>query len=248
MTTPLLVTERDGHLLATLSRPQARNAIDLALVEHLHQLCDRLERDPQPLVLTGSGGIFAAGADIRQLRERGPREALAGINSTVFDRVARLPMPTVAAIDGPAIGGGAELAYACDFRIATERAYFANPEVNLGIAAAAGACYRLRELVGLPIATQMLLGGRTLSAQEALTFGLVAELTAGEDELLPAADRLVARIGRGSALAVRITKLALHAPPSAHPAFDNVAQAVLFGDAEKTKRMTAFLDRSQEAR
>jgi enoyl-CoA hydratase len=246
--TPLIIEQRGGHTLATLSRPEARNAIDTTLVEHLHLLCERLERDPQTLVLTGSDWIFAAGAEIRQLRERGPCDALAGINSTVFDRIARLPMPTIAAIDGPAIGGGAELAYACDFRIATIRAYFANPKVNLGIAAAAGACYRLRELLGLAMATQILLGGRKLSAAEALAHGLIGELAETEQELQQATDRMVARIGAGSALAVRITKLALHAPAAAHPAVDNLAQAMWFGDAEKTFRMSAFLDRAKQAR
>ena len=240
---PVLSEQRDGYLVATLHRPEARNAIDTATVDALHELCAGLERAPQPLVLTGAGGVFAAGADIRQLRERGPADALAGINSGLFDRIARLPLPTIAAVDGPAIGGGAELAYACDLRLATDGAVFANPEVGLGILAAAGACWRLRDLVGLPVATQMLLAGRRLDAAEALRLGLVAEVLPDAAALAEAAERLVRRIAAGSALALRLTKLALHAPPGAHPGFDNVAQAVLFGDAEKTTRMTAFLNR-----
>ena len=90
MTGRITVSESEHHLLARFTRPEARNAIDLDFITELHALCDRLEREPKVLVLTGSEGFFAAGADIRQLRERGPVEALAGINSRAFDRVARL--------------------------------------------------------------------------------------------------------------------------------------------------------------
>ena len=237
------VEELDDRVVATLDRPARKNAIDAAMVGELHALCASLESTPRVLVLTGAGGVFAAGADIRQLKERRREDALAGINSGVFDRVARLPMPTVAAVDGHALGGGAELAYACDFRIATPRARFGNPEPQLGILAAAGATWRLRELVGTPVAKQVLLAGRVLDGEEALAAGLVTEL-AEPDELLTRAHALVDRMLRADPLALRLTKLALAAPPGAHPGFDDVAQAVLFESEEKLRRMTAFLDRS----
>ncbi|MEV6034218.1 enoyl-CoA hydratase/isomerase family protein [Nonomuraea sp. NPDC052116] len=151
------IEDGPDRMLVRLDRPQVRNAIDAAMVTDLHAVCAELERRPRILVLTGSDGIFAAGADIRELRERRREDALAGINSGLFDRIARLPMPTIAAVDGPALGGGAELAYACDFRLATPRARFGNPEAGLGIMAAAGACWRLRELVGEPLAKEILL-------------------------------------------------------------------------------------------
>ncbi|GLW06485.1 putative enoyl-CoA hydratase/isomerase [Microtetraspora sp. NBRC 13810] len=219
-----------------------RNAIDAATVAELHEVCADLERRPRVLVLTGSDGVFAAGADIRELRERRRDDALAGINSGLFDRIARLPMPTIAAVDGPALGGGAELAYACDFRLATPRARFGNPETGLGIMAAAGATWRLRELVGEPLAKEILLAGRVLSAEEAHAVRLVNELVPAE-ELLDAADRWAGRILKNAPLALRLTKLALAAPPGAHPQFDNIAQAVLFETEEKHERMTAFLER-----
>lgn len=230
----------------TLCRPEVRNAIDAAMVSELHAVCDRLERWPELLVLTGEGSTFAAGADLREMRERGREDALRGINSGLFERIAALPMPTVAALNGPAIGGGAELAYACDFRIATPPVVFANPEVALGIMPAAGACWRLRELVGTSVARQVLLAGRRLGADEALGTGLVDEVVAPE-ELLPAAARLVERLGRATPLALRLTKLALAAPDGAHPRFDDVAQAVLFETSEKRERMTAFLERKGRA-
>ncbi|MFG5092468.1 enoyl-CoA hydratase/isomerase family protein, partial [Campylobacter lari] len=107
-------------------------------------------------------GIFASGADIGQLRERRRDDALRGVNSQVFDRIHRLPMPVIAAIDGFALGGGAELAYAADFRIATPALKMGQPETSLGITAAAGAQWRLKELVGEPVALELLLAGRIL--------------------------------------------------------------------------------------
>lgn len=242
MSGTLKVEEGRDRVLVQLDRPHVRNAIDAEMVAELHEVCAGLERRPRIMVITGTDGVFAAGADIRQLRERRREDALAGINSGLFDRIAKLPMPTIAAIDGPALGGGAELAYACDFRIATPRARFGNPEAGLGIMAAAGACWRLRELVGEPLAKEILLAGRVVSAEEALAVRLVNELVA-EDELLAAADRLAARIARNAPLALRLTKLALAAPPGAHPRFDDVAQAVLFETEDKHERMTAFLER-----
>src|SRR5690606_8184049 len=137
-----------------------------------HDVCALAEREPRVLVLFGHStperGVFAAGADIAQLAQRRRADALRGINSGLFRRIAQLPMPAVAAVDGVALGGGAELAYAADFRIATPRARFGNPEPGLGIAAAAGAAWRLAELVGEPVAKEVLLAGRVLTAEEAL--------------------------------------------------------------------------------
>ncbi|WP_432826744.1 enoyl-CoA hydratase/isomerase family protein [Dactylosporangium sp. CA-092794] len=237
----LRVEAGEDRVVATLTRTRARNAIDRATVEELHRLCDLLERRPRPLILTGAGGTFAAGADIAELRERRREQALAGINSRVFDRVARLPLPTVAAVDGPALGGGAELAYACDIRLATPAAVFANPEPGLGILAAAGATWRLRELVGASIAKQVLLGGYRLDAEAALRCGLVAEIVAPE-ELLGRAHALLDTMVRQSALALRLTKLVVDAG-GAHPVADDLAQAVLFETEDKQRRMTAFLER-----
>jgi len=234
--------ESADRVVATLSRPEVRNAIDADTVASLHQVCELLEREPRPLIITGGTEIFAAGADIGQLRERRNVDALAGINSGIFDRIARLPMPTVAAIAGYALGGGAELAYACDFRIGTPTARLGNPEGQLGILAAAGASWRLIELVGEPLAKEILLLGRVLTAEEAREVRLLNSVVEA-GELLAAAHQMVDRLLRSAPLALRITKLAMRMPREAHPAFDNVAQAVLFETDEKVERMTAFLER-----
>lgn len=140
----LHVDEREDRVVVTLDRPAQRNAINAEMIDELHQVCGRLERDPKLLLLAGRGDHFAGGADIAELRERGREEAFAGINRTLFDRIGKLPLPTVAAVSGYALGGGAELTYACDIRIATTTAVFGNPEPNLGIMAAAGAAIDCR--------------------------------------------------------------------------------------------------------
>ena len=137
--TTLILREGADRLHVELNRPDVRNAINDDMVDELHAVCTSLEREPRILILTGTStperGVFAACADIRQLLERGRDEALAGINSGLFTRIARLPMPVIAAVDGFAIGGGAELAYAADIRIASTRAVFGNPETAIGILA-----------------------------------------------------------------------------------------------------------------
>lgn len=238
----LHVEDLGDRVVARIDRPATRNAIDADLVAALHALCADLERDPRVLVLAGGEGIFVSGADIAELRARGREDALRGINSSLFDRIAALPMPTVAAVDGPALGGGAELAYACDLRIGTPRARFGNPEAGLGIMAAAGATWRLRDLVGEPLAKQVLLAGRVLDAEQCLGAGLLGEVVEPED-LMGTAHALVDRVLRSSPLALRLTKLAMRMPAGAHPAFDDVAEAVLFETEDKAERMTAFLER-----
>ncbi|SIG55086.1 Putative enoyl-CoA hydratase/isomerase [Mycobacteroides abscessus subsp. abscessus] len=244
---PLLVERRDDRMVIRLNRPEVRNAIDLTMVEALHEVCAELEAHPQVAILTGTGGTFAAGADIGQLRERRRDDALAGINSKIFSRILDLPMPVIGLIDGYALGGGAELAFACDFRIGTPATKIGNPEPGLGILAAAGAAWRLRELVGEPRAKEILLAGRTLQADEARSIGLLNDVVDPE-ELEAAGEALADRIASFAPLAVRLTKSAFHAPREAHPLIDNVAQAVLFETDEKFARMDAFLARREEKR
>ncbi|MBX6721627.1 MAG: enoyl-CoA hydratase/isomerase family protein [Dactylosporangium sp.] len=242
----LIIEEQADRLVVTLSRPEKRNAIDAGTVEELHEVCAALEREPKLLLLTGgTDGIFAAGADIAQLRERGRTDALAAINQGVFARIRALPLPSVAAIDGPALGGGAELAYACDLRVCTARSFFGQPEVRLGIIAGAGATYRLPALIGEARAKEILFTGRRVDAEEALRIGLVNRVVAEPGELLPAAHELLDEIARASFLALRLTKLAVDAPAAAPPQVDLVSQAVLFEDEEKYRRMSEFLSRKR---
>ena len=238
----LLVEERPDRLVVLLNRPEVRNAIDQQMVDELHRVCAHLEQTPKVLIIAGTNGVFASGADIAQLRERRRDDALQGINSTIFVRIAKLPMPVIAALDGFCLGGGAELAYAADFRIGTPEVRIGNPETGLGILAAAGASWRLKELVGEPVAKEILLAGTVLRADRALAVGLITEVH-DADRLMDAAHDLADRIGRQDPLAVRITKSVFHAPAEAHPLIDQLAQGILFESQAKFDRMQAFLDK-----
>lgn len=245
----LTISETDDRFHAQLNRPEVRNAIDAAMIDELHAVCAHLEAFPKTLILSGTEaggkGIFASGADIGQLRERRRDDALRGINSTAFDRIAKLPMPVIAAIDGYALGGGAELAWAADFRLATPRVKVGQPETGLGIIPAAGALWRLKELAGEAIAKEILLAGRILSAEEAFSHGLVSSIHEPED-LLAAAEELAGRIAKQDPLAVQVSKRVFAMPREAHPHVDNLAQAILFESQAKFDRMQAFLDRKKQ--
>ena len=239
---PLLVERRADRVVATLNRPSKRNAIDQGMIDGLHELCAELEAQPRTLIVTGAGGTFAAGADIGQLRERHAEDALRLINATAFIRINELPMPVVAAVDGFALGGGAELAYAADIRIGSHTLRMGNPETGLGIIAAAGATWRLRQIIGDARASELLLTGRSVGAAEALAIGLVSSLHTSED-LLPAAHAIVDRIAANDPLATQYTKRALRAPRKKHPAIEAELQSELFESPEKQRRMTAFLEK-----
>ena len=238
----LRIEEHRDRVIATLDRPEKRNAIDQATIDALHDLCALLERTPRTLIITGTDGVFAAGADIAQLRDRTADDARRAINATAFIRVHDLPMPVIAALDGYALGGGAELAYAADIRIATPSLRIGNPETGLGIIAAAGATWRLPEIVGDARASELLLTGRALDAEEALRWGLVSSLHQ-VDELLAAAHRIVDRIAANDPLATQHTKRALRTPRAGHPAIEVELQAELFESPEKIRRMTDFLEK-----
>ena len=239
---PLLIERRSDRVVAMLHRPDKRNAIDQATIDALHALCSELEAEPRILILAGSGGTFAAGADIAQLRDRTAADALRGINATAFIRVHELPMPVIAAIDGHALGGGAELAYAADIRIGSTSLKIGNPETGLGIIAAAGATWRLREIVGDARASELLLTGRILDADEALAAGLISSVHPS-DQILAAAHTIADRIAANDPVATQYTKRALHAPRDRHPSIDGELQAELFESPEKQRRMTAFLEK-----
>jgi len=238
----LLVEEQQDRLVVLLNRPEVRNAIDQQMVDELHSVCAYLEQTPKVLILAGTEGVFASGADIAQLRERRRDDALQGINSTIFVRIAKLPMPVIAALDGFCLGGGAELAYAADFRIGPPGIRIGNPETGLGILAAAGASWRLKELVGEPVAKDILLAGAVLRADRALAVGLITEVHEPA-QLMDGAHALADRIRQQDPLAVRITKSVFHAPAEAHPLIDQLAQGILFESQAKFDRMQAFLDK-----
>jgi enoyl-CoA hydratase len=250
--TRILVDEKDGLATITLNRPEQRNAIDREMIEELHHALDRLadEDTISALVIVGAGGqAFAAGADIAQLRDRKRKDALKAINSTLFMKLEQFPFPTIAAIHGFALGGGCELAMACDLRVAGKSAKFGQPEVGLGILAGAGAIERLPRLVGLGRAKELLYTARIIDADEALRIGLVNQVV-DDDKVLDAANGIARLIAKNDRLAVRLTKASLNASARGNDqvgiAIDAIAQAVCFESEEKTRRMTAFLERKKK--
>ena len=230
-------------MLVGLDRPAKHNALDEETVDALHAVLTSASRTPAILVVhSTTPGIFAAGADIAELKARTSDDALRAINAGVFARLSQHRWPTIAVVDGPALGGGCELALACDLRLASPRAVFAQPELALGILAGAGGNWRLPQLVGLATARRMLFMGQRLSADEALHAGLVDAVHEPE-ALLPNALAVAATMAKQSWRALELTKLALrsHAPDTT--TFDLAAQALLFESEDKHLRMSAFLDR-----
>ena len=258
MTTPsydtlLLEVAEDGVAVVTLNRPDVYNAINRQMVQDLHDVLDRLEADDgvRAMILTSAGGkAFMSGADIAEMRERRHADALKGINATLFSRIERFPRPTVAAVVGWCLGGGCELALTCDFRVASASSKFGQPEVGLGIMAAAGATRRLPALIGLRHARRLLFTGGIIDAATAGDIGLVDEVI-DSDAVVDAARALLAPILAQAPEAVSKTKQTLLAwlhgeDEEALQRRDNETQADLFEHPDKFARMDAFLARRKK--
>jgi enoyl-CoA hydratase len=243
------VTRQGPVVLIGLDRPEKLNALDQALCDQLTRVLMDLRHDPCIIVLhSTTPGVFVAGADIAELLERDVEIGMRGVNATLFEVLESHRWPTVAAIDGPALGGGCELALACDLRIATARSIFGQPELGLGILAGAGGNWRLAQAVGLPAARRMLYAGERLGAAQAAEAGLVDVLVDAEDELLDVASAYAGRIAGNSFRALELTKVALRLHRPATTLYDMTAQALLFESEEKKQRMQGFLDERAQRR
>lgn len=242
----ITVERRPGILLVGLDRPDKRNALDEAMVDEIDLVLAEAQRaDPAVLILYSTNpAMFVAGADIGELIERDADAALRAINAGLFERLEAHRWPTIAVVDGPAYGGGCELALACDHRLCSPTARFAQPELNLGILAGAGGNWRLPALVGIGLARRMLYAGEVVDADAALAARLVDGVHEA-DALLDAAITLAETIGRRSWRALELTKLALRQHRPATTGFDIAAQALLFQGDDKQERMQAFLDRKR---
>jgi enoyl-CoA hydratase/carnithine racemase len=241
--TNVVVRHAPGVVRIALDRAEKRNALDEATVNEVHAVLDEALAEPAVVVVeSATPGIFASGADLRELLDRDAESALRRINIQLFDRIERLRWPTVAVIDGPALGAGCELALACDFRIATPEARFGQPETSLGIIAGAGGNWRLAAVVGLQVARRMLLVGEMLDGSRAAEVGLV-DWVVQRDELDDEVSRVTQVIAERSWRALELTKLALRQEHRATDAFDVVAQALLFEGDEKRQRIEDVLAR-----
>lgn len=244
----------DGILTLTINRPDKLNALSHDLLTALGEAFERAKDDEavKAVVLTGAGTkSFVAGADIGQFSdldaESGQHFAERG--QRVFDQIAQLPKAVVAAVNGYALGGGCELAMACHLRVASEKAIFGQPEVGLGIIPGYGGTQRLPRLVGLGVATELVLTGARIGADRAYQIGLVNQVVP-HDETLAAATKMAQAIAAQAPVAIRLTLEALR--HSDRPLADGQeAEAKLFGQACATDDVregaTAFLEKRRPA-
>jgi enoyl-CoA hydratase len=239
----------DGVALVTIDRPDALNALSFDLLDELAACVEALDRDPacRAIVLTGAGTrAFAAGADIRELADQTPVTLTAGDRFSSWDRIGAVRTPTVAAVRGFALGGGCELAMACDIIVAAEDAEFGQPEIRLGVMPGAGGTQRLTRALGKGRAMEMILTGRSIPAREALAGGLVARVVPAEATLATALE-LAGRIAAQAPLAVVAAKEAVKAadelPLAAGLEFERRSFFLLFASDDQTEGMAAFIEK-----
>ena len=196
--------------LARLDRPEARNALSGELMEELASICERWDDDPEVrcIVIAGGDDWFAAGGDIKAMAKRTLAETLTTPSARFWPRLAALRTPLVAAVSGYALGGGCELALACDMVVASETAEFGQPEIMLGIIPGGGGTQRLARVMGKQRAMELVLTGRRIDAAEAHHLGIVTQL-APPDGWLDAALELAGRVAERPPLAVRLGKQAV---------------------------------------
>ena len=230
------------------------NALDQQTLQELGQVVDAIrdEADVKVVVLTGAGSLaFVAGADLNAIGKLGTADAakaLAALGQAVFLKIQRLPKPVLAAINGVCLGGGLELAMACHLRISGDRAWFGQPEVNLGIIPGWGGTQRLPRLIGKSKATEWILTGEMVQAQEALRLGLVNQVVP-QDQVLKAARDLARKIASKSAVAVRQALAAIEEGLQGSLEQGLIKEAEAFGvvaaSEDSKEGVKAFLEKRQ---
>ncbi len=247
----VLASVEEGVGTITINRPEVRNALSTQVLGDIRGALAEFRHDDRVgvVVFTGAGDrAFAAGADIGELRERTFLDALASTMQAVYDEVEAYEKPTIAAVNGLALGGGCELAMACDIRIAAENAKFGQPEVALSIIPGAGGTQRLARLVGKGRAVELILTGRIFDAEEALRIGLVTRILP-PDELTKAVMETAWQILSKGPLAVRLAKLAVQTgfetDLKTGLVIERLAQAVLFTSEDKREGTSAFLEKRE---
>ena len=249
--THVLLEKKDHVAIATINRPKALNALNSEVLSDLNELVDIVNADSDiyALVLTGSGEkAFVAGADIGEMstltKEEG--EAFGKKGNDVFRKIETMPIPTIAAVNGFALGGGCELSMACDIRLCADTAVFGQPETGLGITPGFGGTQRLARLIGPGMAKQLIYSAKNIKADEALRVGLVNAVYPAE-ELMAAAEKLAATIAKNAPIAVRACKKAIN-----DGAALTIEEAVVceekafgscFGTADQREGMGAFLEK-----
>ncbi|MCH9682635.1 MAG: enoyl-CoA hydratase/isomerase family protein [Deltaproteobacteria bacterium] len=241
-------TEGDAKIrVVTINRPQVLNAISVGVIEELLRVVESTPNDGVGgLLLTGAGKAFVAGADIAAMQEMTPAQALAfsGQGHALGEMLAALPVPTLAAVNGFALGGGCELALACDFIYASEKAKFGQPEVKLAVIPGFGGTQRLLRRIGLARALELCMTGDMIRADEAQRIGL-ANRVLEPDALIPEAMSTLSRIAAQGPVAVAKVKEVLHRgaqlPLDEANVLEQEAFASLFATADQREGMAAFI-------
>ena len=243
---------RDHVGLITINRPEVLNALNVRALRELDSVLEQVENDEEVyvLIITGAGRAFVAGADIGEMVDftAANAKSFSRRGNNVLLRLTRFPRPIIAAVNGYALGGGCELAMSCDIRIGSENAKFGMPEVGLGITPGFGGTQRLARIVGMSTATELILTGRTIDAQEALQIGLINHLYPA-DEMLDRAFDLANVIASKAQVAVRQVKQAIRIgmqmDMSSALAFEAEAFGLCFSTEDQTDSMQAFLNKEK---
>lgn len=237
----------EGIARITLNRPKVLNALNWDLVTELEDAAMKVRRDDsvRVLVISGNGGNFAAGADIGPMTERGPGEAKKYTFNRAFNAIEDLPVPVIAAISGYALGGGLELALACDIRICSGDAKLGMPEIKLAIFPGAGGTQRLPKLIGPSRAKLMIFLGETVDARTALEWGLCDRVVEGDP--LREATVLAGKLAERAPIALRQAKFVvnhgLHAGLREGISLEEESWAALFSTEDQKEGMRAFLEK-----
>lgn len=244
---------QDGIATVTIRREEALNALNVEVLQGLRATTAQIAKDGvRCVIITGAGRAFVAGADIAGMSTMTSRQALefSELGSRTFRDLEELPIPVIAAVNGFALGGGCELALACDIRIASTAAAFAQPEVGLGIPPGFGGTQRLARTVGRGMASQLLFTGDRIGAAEALAIGLVNSVHEPE-ELLVAATALAGRIASKAPIAVRSAKAALigglDLPLPVGLAIESGLFGSCVGTEDQREAMAAFVEKRKPA-
>ena len=249
MTYENILTRVEGRAReAQMNRPKALNALSRNLMTELMTALEAFDADPAIgcLVVAGSDRVFAAGADIKAMAGATPAQMMTGSFIDLWDRLHHLGKPVIAAVSGYALGGGCELAMACDLIVASETAQFGQPEINLGVIPGAGGTQRLTRAVGKALAMEMVLNGRYLSAEEARRFGLVNHVYPVEvylTEALRLANEIAARAPVAARLAKEAVNAAYEMPLRAGLDHERRLFYLLFGTDDQKEGMDAFVNK-----
>lgn len=246
-----LLYEKEGPVrIVILNRPRTMNALNDEMIRELSWVMDDIAADAgaRAVILTGSSKCFAAGGDIAFMSQASPLavEVFVENVSQAFRKIEHLDKPVIAAISGLALGGGCELALACDFRLAAEGTLFGQPEINLGIIPGAGGTQRLTRTVGSGWAKQLILTGQTIDAATALRIGLATQILPAE-ELMDGARKLAASLCAKSPVALKAAKLSINFGQNVDLAsgldYEMKSLAFLFSTEDQKEGMKAFLEK-----